>query len=483
MTSTSTSHGLRAACAVVVALALAACGNQVAGSGGSGSLPLLRIGTGQYGAADAVAPRSASSGDAASAATDDPYPLRGTLPSGPSTAPVYRFGTTAVTASDVAALAVALGVTGASARHAHGWDVATASGDVRVHDGGTAWSYSRGASDCPSYVVDIDNADGATSANGCAVAVPPATTNAPTPTPAAAPDGASALAAAGPVLRAAGLDPALARVMPASTGYPVRTVVLDPAVAGLATSGIRTIVDVDARGVLGATGVLATPSAGDSYSIVSAAAALDLLRAMPRPEIAISCVQGAVCPGVGPRPVTGAILGLTQAYDAGTAILVPAWLFTVTGSDDPVAVVAVERRYLGDPSPDPIGSAPGATSAPNPGTSGGGSGSVPGSSGGPATPVPVTEPPSPILSVQSVTLGKDGSTLVLGGVGGVCDDYSGAAAETSSTVTVSIVATPQSPGQVCAAMAREFTVTVTLASPWSDRTIIDAATGKALRLG
>ena len=85
--------------------------------------------------------------------------------------------------------------------------------------------------------------------------------------------------------------------------------------------------------------------------------------------------------------------------------------------------------------------------------------------------------------MQSVTLGKDGSTLVLGGVGGVCDDYSGAAAETSSTVTVSIVATPQSPGQVCAAMAREFTVTVTLASPWSGRSIVDAATGKALHLG
>ena len=479
MTSTSTSHGRRAACAVVVALALAACGNQVAGSGGSGSLPLLRIGTGQYGAADAVAPRSGGSG----AATDDPYPLRGTLPSGPSTAPVYRFATTGVTASDVAALAVALGVTASPVRHPHGWDVATTSGDVRVHDGGTSWSYSRVASDCPSYVVDIDNADGATSANGCAVAVPPATTNAPTATPAAAPDGATALAAAGPVLRATGLDPTQARVMPASTGYPVRTVVVDPAVAGLATSGVRTTVDVDAQGVLGATGVLAAPSAGDAYPIVSAAAALDLLRAMPRPEIAISCVQGAVCPGVGPRPVTGATLGLAQAYDAGTEILVPAWLFTVTGSDDPVAVVAVERRYLGDPNPDPIGSAPGATSAPNPGTSGGGSGSVPGSSGGPATPVPVTEPPSPILSVQSVALGKDGSTLLLGGVGGVCDDYSGAATETSGAVTVSIVATPQSPGQVCAAMAREFTVTVTLASPWSGRSIVDAATGKALHVG
>ena len=104
MTSTSTSHGRRAAGAVVVALTLAACGNQVAGAGASGSLPLLRIGTGQFGAAAAVAPRSGGSGAASSAATDDPYPLRGTLPDGPSTAPVYRFGTTAATDSDVAAV-------------------------------------------------------------------------------------------------------------------------------------------------------------------------------------------------------------------------------------------------------------------------------------------------------------------------------------------------------------------------------------------
>jgi hypothetical protein len=85
--------------------------------------------------------------------------------------------------------------------------------------------------------------------------------------------------------------------------------------------------------------------------------------------------------------------------------------------------------------------------------------------------------------VQSVSLGKDGSTLVLGGVGGVCDDYSGAAVETPSTVTVGIVATPQSPGRVCAAMAREFTVTVALAAPWGGRSIIDSVSGKTLRLG
>jgi hypothetical protein len=455
-------------------------------------LPLLRIGASSYGATDAAA---RVSGSGAAGGSEDPYPLTGTLPTGPSAAKVYRFADAAVSRDDVAALAAALGVTGTPVRHQHGWDVATKAGDVRVHDGGTAWSYSRGLTDCPSYAVDIDNADGAISSSSCASVMPSdTTTNGPagstTSTRAAAvvaPSDADALAAAKDVLSAAHLDAAQARVIPGADGYPVRTVVLDPTIDGLRTAGARTIVDVDADGVLGAMGVLATPTAGDTYPIVSAAAALDLLRAMPRPEIAIACVQGKVCPGIGPQPVTDAVLGLSMAYDAGAPVLVPAWLFTVTGSDEPVAVVAVEQKYLADPTqgPNPVGSGPDATSAPNPGASdGGGSGSSPGNPGsGPATPVPVTEPPMPIQSVQSVTLGKDGSTLVLGGVGGVCDDYAGKAEETATTITVSIVATPKTPGGVCPAIAKEFTVTVALASPWDKRTIVDATSGTTLTVG
>ena len=523
MTSTSTSSATRTCLGVVaLALGLAACGSQVAGTGGSGPLPVLRIGTAQYGATDAVAPRASGTGTGSVGQGQDPYPLRGTLPTGPSSAKVYRFGDAAVDGSDVATLATVLGVTATPVRHPHGWDVATKAGEVRVRDDGSAWSFSRGTSACPSYAADIDDV-GAVSMSGCAVAVPPSTstggavatgpaagvgpcpgpsapgtpqtsctttepsTTATTPATVAAPTDPAALGAAGPVLSAAGLDPAQARVLAGTDGYPVRTVVLDPTVDGLRTSGDRTVVDVDTDGVLGATGVLATPTAGDSYPIVTAAAALDLLRAMPQPEIAIACVQGKVCPGIGPKPVTGAVLGLSMAYDAGAPVLVPAWLFTVTGSDEPVAVVAVEQKYLADPTqgPNPVGSGPDASSAPNPGSSGGGSDSSPGSPGGsgPATPVPVTEPPAPVLSVQSVTLGKDGTTLVLGGVGGVCDDYSGKAEETSTTVTVSSVATPKTPDGVCPALAKEFTVTVTLSAPWDNRTIVDAASGTTLTLG
>jgi hypothetical protein len=494
MTSTSTARTAATVGALASVLMLAACGSQVAGSGASGSLPLLRIGTSSYGAADAVA---RVSGSGAAGTSEDPYPLTGTLPSGPSSATVYRFAAGATSKDDVAALAAALGVTGTPVRHQHGWAVTATTGEVRVHDGGTAWSYSRGTTECPSYAVDIDNTDGTISSSGCATVMPPgdatvsgtATSNQTSTRPAtvAAPGDAAALAAAMPVLTAAGLEPAQARVLDGTDGYPVRTVVLDPTVDGLPTSGVRTTVDVDRAGVLGAMGVLATPKAGDTYPIVTAAAALDLLRAMPRPEIAIACVQGKVCPGVGPQPVTGAVLGRSMAYDAGAPVLVPAWLFTVTGSDDTVAVVAVEQKYLADPTqgPNPVGSGPDATSAPDPGASGGGSGSSPGSSGGsgPATPVPVTDPPIDGLAVQSVTLGKDGSTLVLGSVGGVCDDYAGKAEETSTTITVSIVATPKTPGGVCPAMAKEFTVTVALSSPWDNRTIVDAASGATLELG
>ena len=141
-------------------------------------------------------------------------------------------------------------------------------------------------------------------------------------------------------------------------------------VDGLPTWGLRTLVDVDRLGVLGALGVPSRPAAGDAYPIITAAAALDLLRAMPRAEPAIACAVGSSCPGTAPQVVTGARLGLTMAYDDGSPVLVPAWLFSLEGTDDPVAVVAVERRYLADPAP-PDGS----------GSSGAGSGSSTGSSG------------------------------------------------------------------------------------------------------
>ena len=467
-----------AAGALATVLTLTACGSEVAGSG-SGDLPLLRIGTGAY-AGDARGAAAGATGPGA-----DNYPLSGALPTGPATSTVARFGTAQVPASDVSSLATALGLDGTPVRHAHGWELTTRDGVLQVRDGGTAWSFARGSGQCPAYSVDVDQAGGVNGV-GCAVTSGPGSTPAPaTPVP----SDAATRAAADPVLAAVGLDTSLATVLPAVSGYGVRTLALDPVVDGRPTAGARTIVDVDHLGVLGAMGVLATPTVGDAYPIITAAAALDLLRSMPQPEIAIACAIGQKCPGVGPKVVTGARLGLTMAYDGSSPVLVPAWLFSIKGSDDPTPVIAVDPRYLADP--ESLGSGGGSAVPPVPGSSGGGSGSSPGSSGAPDSPVPVPPgdssgvvPGTPsLIPVENVALGKDGRTLVLGATGGVCDTYLGRAVESSTSITVSIVAGPPQPDRVCAAVAREFTVTVVLAAPWGDRTVVDAVTGRTLPVG
>ena len=479
-TSTARRRDLAAlsAGALATLLTLTACGSQVAGSG-TGGPPVLRIGTGTY-AGDVRAAAGGATGPGA-----DGFPLSGTLPTGPATSTVARFGTTEVPAADVSALARTLGLAGSPVRHAHGWELATKDGVLRVRDGGTAWSFARGSAQCPAYSVDVDQAGGVNGV-GCAVASGPGATPAPaTPVP----TDAATRAAADPVLAAVGLDATAARVLPAVSGYGVRTVTIDPVVDGRPTVGARTLVDVDHLGVLGALGVLSTPTVGDEYPIITAAAALDLLRSMPQPEIAIACAIGQKCPGIGPKVVTGARLGLTMAYDGSAPVLVPAWLFSIRGSDDPTPVIAVDPTYLADP--EPVGGAGGTAVPPAPGTGGSGSGSSPGSSGAPDSPVPVPPgdsaglpPATPTtIPVDSVALGKDGRTLVLGAVGGVCDTYLGQAVETATTITVSIAAGPPQPDRVCAAMAKEFTVTVVLAAPWGQRTVVDAVTGRTLPVG
>ena len=83
--------------------------------------------------------------------------------------------------------------------------------------------------------------------------------------------------------------------------------------------------------------------------------------------------------------MTGATLGLTQAFSTDRGILlVPAWLFQVRGQPTPEAVVAVQRSFLRQPDQP----APGGPSV------GGGSGNVgnePGSAGGGSAPKGSTE--------------------------------------------------------------------------------------------
>ncbi len=472
--------------ALVAGLALSACGTKVAGStgtGATGDLPVLHIG--QRLGAPAVAGMNGS---------DDPYPLTGTLPTGPASAHVYRYADTRTDQAVVVALASAFHVSGTPVRHAHGWVVTAKDASVAVTDGDAAWSYAVALNGCMGVPVDVDNLPGTSSAVGCAVdvatpsAVPaPDAGGSPRPAPASSSSDltdADALAVAAPVLTALGVDPSAARVAAGSGS--VRWVTWDPAVAGTSTSGASTTLTVDATGVVSAQGVKAEPAVGPAYPLISAAAALDALRAQPVPEIAIACAIGQTCPGVGPHKVTGATLGLMSAYDDATRVLVPAWFFAVAGSDVPVPVVAVDTTYIADPAGAGAGSGGGASA--EPGSSGGSAGSDPGSSFVPIPPgTPQPEPATGIghaLPVQSVTLGKDGRTLVLHSFGGMCEDFAASAVESAREIRVTLTSTwNKGSGVACPAMAKEISVPLTLAAPWDNRRIVDTSTDQPVPVG
>lgn len=446
----------------VAALLLSACGSTVAGGSGSGSdLPVLRIGART--AVDAAA-------DAGPSAPDDPYPLAGTLPTGPDAAPVHRYGTTAVPDATVTGLAAALGLSGSAVRHAHGVVVESRAGALRVRDGG-AWSFTRTGDLCPGVQVDVDHADLQGMAVSCASEGPGAPGTPPPPS--------DARTTASRLLAAVG-DAAL----PAQVQTHGSTVIVtvDEKVGGARTTAVSTSVTVDATGVASAYGVVGTPTEGPAYPLISAAQALDALRAMPRPAMEIYCPKGSACPAAGPQRITGAELGLVSAYDGDEQILVPAWFFSVEGSTDPLTVVAVADRYLADP--EPVGG------------TGSGGGSVGGSSGSPVPPgepaSPQPAPPAPTASdlplpvapgyrVTSYSVSTDGRTLTLRTEGGVCTDYAGGAQQSRSQVAVTITGTPNaSSGQVCPAIAKVVEVDVALDAPLAGRPVVDARTGDAV---
>lgn len=474
-TSTLVAGGLAAA------IALVGCGTEQAGSGSGSGLPLLRIG-----AAGAVAQADSGKGGG-----DNGYQLDGTLPDGPSSAPVARFDG-APSEDEVRALAAALGIGADLERRDHGWIVQDREGVLRVRsDASGLWAFSRSSDECPSYSIDIDSPGGAdTGVSSCAVAVDGGET------PGAAkpvPVDDDALAAAQPVLDAVGLDeqPTLSP----TDGRTVRTVSVDPVVAGLPTVGLRTFVDVDVDGVSGAMGWLGDAAAGDEYPLISAKTAFDRLVAMPRPLPAIGCPETTEGPDVGapdfcgqPQTVvvTGAELGLMLAWEGRAPILVPAWHFAVDGWTDPLAAVAVEDRYLADP--EPIGGG-GASTEPSAGTGGGVEPGNPGS-GEPVEP-PATDPgtdpglsPEPVpavpngVAIEKAAVSDDGRTLKLTGWGGVCAEYSAIADEAADAVKVQILGrSTLGPNEACIEIAKEITVTVTLEAPLGDRAVVDATTG------
>jgi len=170
------------------------------------------------------------------------------------------------------------------------------------------------------------------------------------------PTDADALTAAKPVLAAVGLADADTRVL----RIPGQVSVLaDPVVDGLPTSGFETSLAVAPGGTItSGNGWLARPATGAEYPLVSAAEAI---RQVPVPGIARLCGTKACTPRS--PEITGAALGLALRWEeTGKPLLVPAWHYRVRGQDAPIVVVAVQPAYLGGRSQPP--NAPGGAPMP-----------------------------------------------------------------------------------------------------------------------
>ena len=367
----ATAPGTVAVLAVIVTALAAGCAQRDLGTGGSP--PKLHIGSGAGAAAGAIVPARGSASNGL--AVFGGYVLAGALPDSPTHARVWRWTAGRPSESDVVKLGEALGVTGTPARHANGWLLTSNTGELRVRDGGGQWSYARAdVVPCPPYGVDIDHTGSvgfgcAMASGGSAVAVPGSQGPSLPPSPPAGPDQAATLAAAQPLLAFLALDGSR-RV---DVGAGTSTLTVSPVVHSLPTEGIETRVDVDAHGIRSATGWRGVPAEGTDYPLRTAKAAFDDLANGPRPMIAQYCgpmpapggpeSEAATttptpipCPTPTPVKVTGASIGLDLAWegtDGGSPLLVPAWFFTTEGSDThdyPLAVVAIDPRFLAGPT-------------------------------------------------------------------------------------------------------------------------------------
>ncbi len=402
--------------ALPLALLLSACGHSNT-TGQPGTLH-LRLGAK---AAAATADMAVLSGG---------YTLGGTLPTSPTSAPVFSW-TAASTVSDttVATLAKAFGVTGTPVRHAYGWVVSDATAEIRVRDGaGANWSFAplTDASGCLGYGVDVDhsNNDGAVSScarvgvdgvttSGSVATAPPATSapdspsayawpststsDAPVPGPTQIPVDLPLVTAevahsiADPILTALGIQGSET----VTSGSGSASVQVDPTVDGMPTQGISTFMQVDGTKVLSAGGWLTLPTAADTYPLVTAAQAFKDLASRPQVMMAILCPQtldstSNPCPTPAPIVITGAELGLELNYDeTNSPILIPSWFFKTADTGYPITSIAIEPAYLGTATPSPVGT----DIIPPSSATGGGSGSS-GSGGGPVpTMVPPAAPP------------------------------------------------------------------------------------------
>jgi hypothetical protein len=221
-----------------------------------------------------------------------------------------------------------------------------------------------------------------------------------------------------------------------------------------------------------ASGWLQRGTSGPAYPLVTARAAYDTLVRTPLPMPLMACPE-PVPPGMdtvtcgGPVSVTGARLGLSLQDSQDGLLLVPAWLFDVAGSPQPLAELAVEPRLLrtapaaGGSSGVSIGSAGTASAAP----------------GGPATGVPPNG-----SRFTSVTRAADDRSLDVTFWGGVaeCYSYAARAVESDGQVRLSLVENRTAGDKPCIDLAMEITKSVRLDAPLGARQVLDAGTGDVL---
>lgn len=407
------------------------------------------------------------------------YQADGTLPDSPDSAPVYR-ATGEVTEDEVARLAEALGVTGTPVLEGKAWkvggqDAAGPSLQVNQLAPGT-WTFHRyapGTDDCKSETV--------CASDPAAPAVDPVSEDV-------------ARKAAAPVLKAVGQDDAkidASQVMGAQ-----RVVNADPVVGGLPTHGWTTGVVVNVQGeVVGGSGQLKAPVKGDTYPVVGAEKALELMNARPAADHRMgigSCASpvplkdrleapcgssssGAPKAGT-PQPaqqdtitVEKAVFGLAAQYVDARQTLVPSWLFEVkaAGAQDPFTVTypAVDPKYIASPTPSAVPSGePTAPPSPRP--------------TGPGSDEPTAAPATRDVQVDGYT--ADGNELTVSFTGGVCADYKAAAVEGSDKVTVTVTETPW-PDKVCIMIAKVYHQSVRLDEPLGDRKVV-GSDGKEIPL-
>ncbi|MET7294106.1 hypothetical protein ABZS79_18580 [Streptomyces griseoloalbus] len=380
------------------------------------------------------------------------YRADGTLPEGPGSAPVYRVRGQ-VTQDRVVTLAKALGIDGKPVLEGGSWRIGGQDGSgptLRVdREAPGAWTFSR-------YAPGTDDCEG----GKCAVP----------PTGGPVVSEAVAKKAAAPVLKAVGQDDAKRDAAQIMGGK--RVVNADPQVGGLPTYGWTTGVVVGARGeVVGGSGRLAEPVKGDTYPVVGAREALDLMNAAPDsgPRGGIGgCAtpvpldegqQQAPCeespktlPDQDTITVEKAVFGLAAHSVDGRPALVPSWLFEVVPANArgtlTVTHPAVDPRYIA------------------PGTPSGETSPAPSGPGD----EPSAAPSAREVEVEGYT--AEGDELTVTFTGGVCADYKATADESGDRVTVRVTEKPW-PDKVCILIAKQYQQTVPLDAPLGDREVVD----------